>query len=293
MKSITRFQPEALGTTDSLGSPKVISVMSGKGGSGKSVVAHNLALAAGQSGLKTLVVDFDWRLGSMHVLANAAVSSGIDDVIYNGAYISDCAVNIGLNTELLASASVISERDWPTDAEVFEFIQHCKETLFTYDLIVIDTPSGIQSQLRSIASASDALLLIVNPELTTIADSYGLLKWLLQADSNLNIYLLLNRVLGAKEATDIAERFTSLTNRFLNCKPQTIAFIQEDRQMRQAIARQRAVVAMAPESVIANQFQTLLSRLEKKVFTNKTAVRNLGNVQTTMNPITEYTDKTK
>jgi flagellar biosynthesis protein FlhG len=293
MRNIERFQPEIMSGGASLGEPKVISVLSGKGGSGKSVIAHNLALAAGQSGLKTLLVDFDWRLGSQHVLANATVTSGLDHVVFDAAYIKDCVVEIGLNTSLLASASVFSDRDWPSDDQVAEIFSRCRQSLFSYDLIVVDTPSGIQSQLQAIAGNSDLSLLLVNPELTTISDSYGLFKWLIQADRDLNICLLLNRVSGASEATDLAERFSILTSRFLNVRPQTISFVQEDRQLREAVARQCAVLEMVPESAIANQFQTLVSRLKKRMFTNETPVRKTGNVQTVMNPTIENADKTK
>lgn len=293
MRQVERFQPEVMMNSDSLTAPQIVSVMSGKGGSGKSVIAQNLALAAGQSGLKTLLVDFDWSLGSQHVLSNAAVSSGIEHVMYDGAYVNDCAVEIGANTSLLVSASVFSEREWPSDSEVREFIDHCRGSLFTYDLIVIDTPSGILSQLRTIAQNSDATLLLVNPELTTISDSYGLFKWLIQAERKLNMFMLLNRVSGAAEATDIAERFGILTSRFLNLKLQVISFVQEDRHMREAVARQRAVVELTPESVISNQFHTLISRLKKKMFTNETPAREMGNVQTIMNPTIESADTAK
>lgn len=48
--------------------PNIISVLSGKGGVGKSVIAVNLSLALKEKGLRVLLFDADVGFGSVEIL---------------------------------------------------------------------------------------------------------------------------------------------------------------------------------------------------------------------------------
>lgn len=48
--------------------PKIVSVLSGKGGVGKSVIAVNLALALKETGANVLLLDADVGFGSVEIL---------------------------------------------------------------------------------------------------------------------------------------------------------------------------------------------------------------------------------
>ena len=54
-----------------------MSLLSGKGGVGKSVLAFNLADQLAGLGYRVLLVDADFALGSLHVLANLNVTCGL------------------------------------------------------------------------------------------------------------------------------------------------------------------------------------------------------------------------
>ncbi len=252
------------------GSPAIVSIVSGKGGVGKSIIAYNVAIAAGRNGINTLLVDMNWRLGSLHILANANVTHGMEHVVADYGYVRDAVVSIGQNTSLLASASVSGQSDWPTCERLQEFITNCRETLQLYDLILIDTPSGIHDQIATVVTSSDDFVLTLNPEITSIADSYGMYKWLLSHNLHSTGSLLINRVSGIEEAKDITARFNTLCEKFLGQKPLPLGFLQEDHAVSEAVARQRSVFAGSGASIIAPQLSALTGQLSARLFKNRT-----------------------
>lgn len=265
------------------GAPAIVSMVSGKGGVGKSVIAYNVAIAAGRNGIKTLLVDLNWRLGSLHILANANVTHGMEHVVADYGYVRDAVVSIGQNTSLLASASVSGHSDWPSRERIADFVTNCRETLQLYDLILIDTPSGIIDHVATAVALSDEYVLTVNPEITAIADGYGMYKWLLAHDPRGAGSLLINRVSGIEEAKDITARFNTLCERFLGKKPVPLGFLQEDRAVIEAVARQRSVFAAPGTSIIASQLSALAGQLSARLFKNRTATTNDIGVNNALN----------
>jgi flagellar biosynthesis protein FlhG len=58
-------------------SGRVFSVLSGKGGVGKTVLAFNLAERLNAAGRRILLVDCDFACGNIHILANVRPTYGL------------------------------------------------------------------------------------------------------------------------------------------------------------------------------------------------------------------------
>ena len=280
--SHSRITPEALeGSAAFTAGPRMLAVMSGKGGVGKSIIAHNLAIAAGRSGQRALLVDLDWRMGNQHILTNISPRSTVADMIQSRAALGDAAMTIGDNVSVLCSASAGENPEWPSRDELAEFLRGCRKTQSQYDLIILDTPSGAIDQMRAVGSV-DSVVLVVNPELTAISDTYGLYKWLLQSEPNLSASLIINRAENSDEATDIAERFSLLTTKFLQRKPHVLGYLQEDKAVRNAVARQRSVFDFTPQPAIAAQFTRIAGRA-MTTFSSRTGAQRMSRMSAEFN----------
>ncbi len=84
-------------------SPRTISILSGKGGVGKSVVAFNLADAMARQGAKVLLVDADFGCGNLHLLANVAVEFGIGEYASRQVPLREAVTTLTGGVDLLAS----------------------------------------------------------------------------------------------------------------------------------------------------------------------------------------------
>jgi len=72
------------------GGPRLVSVLSGKGGVGKSILAFNLAERLAALGLRVLAVDGDVYGGNLHILANRACAVGIGEFIDRRLSLAEC-----------------------------------------------------------------------------------------------------------------------------------------------------------------------------------------------------------
>ena len=59
----------------------MISILSGKGGVGKTVIAFNLAERLSTAGLRVLLVDCDFACGNSHILANVRPEYGLGNYL--------------------------------------------------------------------------------------------------------------------------------------------------------------------------------------------------------------------
>ena len=77
--------------------PHKISVVSGKGGVGKSNIALNLGIALARDGARVLLVDRNVNLSNLDILSGVSPSHRLFDVIDGTARLKDAAAEISPN----------------------------------------------------------------------------------------------------------------------------------------------------------------------------------------------------
>ena len=232
------------------GNLRTVSILSGKGGVGKSVIALNLAERAASHGRRVLLVDVDFSGGNLHILANVAPRQGLAAYLGGEVSIDQVVVPITDRCDLLAHPDSLPPGTSVTVKEIARFASRLQVEAAAYDLIIMDHGSGVSEQATVLASASDLNLLIAIPELTSIADCYGLYKFLTQANRSVVCRLLINRVEDAEEADFVATRLGAMTRQFLGRPLPMLAFLPEDRSLRRAIAGQCPLAQIGEQSPV-------------------------------------------
>ncbi len=251
--------------------PLIISVLSGKGGVGKSVIAYNLGVALMQRGNRVLLVDADPTCGNLHMLANCSPSHGIHDVISGDRTVSRAVTPHLASLDLLASPPNPATVDGYSVTSAAMFMQQLHDQTGSYDVVVLDHTSGISKPVTVMAHASHINLLVVVPELTSIADGYGLFKYLIDTHQSMDCRLFINRVRTADEPEYIYAKFKTLTERFLATSPQFIGSLPESEEIQAAVAAQRSVLLMSSEAVVGQSFMRLAANLLPNVQMNRLA----------------------
>ena len=237
----------------------MVSILSGKGGVGKSVIAFNLAERAAVAGRKTLLVDADLCCGNLHILANVDPDNGLDAFALEQKNLTETVCHYGENLDILARSDSGPLPALQDVTEVAKFASQLRRQAGGYDLVIIDQGSGISNTATLLASAADSNLIVMLPELTSISDSFGLCKFLYQANQEIECQILINRVESDQEANYLWTRFAAMSERFLGRVPSLAGSLPEDKVVRKAVATQQTIAEVSPES---NVVQTLTGIVE-------------------------------
>jgi chromosome partitioning protein len=147
----------------------IISVISSKGGTGKTTVALNLAVALAENGHNTLLVDID-PLGAIGLsLAQSDTDwAGIAEYIVEKFKIEDAIIRTKLPSLSILPRGRLDPLDITLYEEVLNSTNVLQEILENiegkFQYIIIDTPSGLGMITRSALAVSNFALLPLQAE---------------------------------------------------------------------------------------------------------------------------------
>ena len=204
---------------------RIITVISGKGGVGKSTFSANTARYLAQMDKKVLLIDADINLNNLDIIMGIQdkVLFNVSDII-NGRCDKQKAIlkNAHGNVDFLSGA--MSIKDDPEQI-INSICEIAAEEKNSYDIILIDCPSGIDFTVRSLAKISNASIVITTPDITAIRDA-GRTASILYGESLNDVRLIVNRVrpklIEKGLAPDIDEIIDNTEIRLLGLIPEDV-----------------------------------------------------------------------
>ena len=189
---------------------KTISIHSSRGGTGKTVIATNLAIALASKGANVALLDMDFRAPSLSIVfanrINQPVSCWLNDYLDNRCATTQAVIELktgsagklllGLANPSVDAITAITEksRDWEVTAlkKLFALKKYLTEEKGV-DYCILDTSPGIQYSSVNAAVASDATIMVTT--LDSI-DIEGVKNLILDLYDNVakNTFILLNKV---------------------------------------------------------------------------------------------------
>lgn len=196
----------------------IISVVSGKGGVGKTFIASNLAVGLSEEGKKTIVIDFDIGQSNLDIVMGVEqrVVHTIIDVLKQDVKVEEAMVKVKRTDNLFFIASSQSHDKYSLESkEIKRILNYLKKH---FDFIIIDAPAGIESGFEHAIEYADSAIIVVNPEVSSVRDSdraIGLLDARSKKGHKINKAIILNRLdpklikeekmLTSKDIMDILE----------------------------------------------------------------------------------------
>ncbi len=238
--------------------PTLLSILSGKGGVGKTVIAYNLAERTSALGLSTLLIDVDVTCGNLHILANVGTDVGLFEYLQGEKTLAESVITVSPKLSLLSSRGDMFELD---EALSMKLITKLRNEAIAYDVIILDHPSGRSKATPILAYGSDLNLLTVIPELTSISDAYGLFRHLMAHDASLDCQLLINRAQDMEEADFLKKRFIAMCEQFASHTITCAGVLLEDKAIRRSVAAQRAASQINSQSKVVQSLTRLVRRL--------------------------------
>lgn len=202
---------------------------SGKGGTGTSTVAALLACGAAEAGFRVLLVDGNAGMGALHLYLGVAAGPGWGE-LKSGAQPQDLLVKVTENLTLLPAGTVEDAAGAISGAERQALFRRVSSLYGTYDLVVIDGGSRLDSVLAACAPGAARLIAVSTPDRVSLAGTYALMKVVTGKLPELPISVLVNR--GDEDA---AESLRGAARRFLARNIDAVGAIPDDECLRAGI----------------------------------------------------------
>jgi Flp pilus assembly CpaE family ATPase len=241
------------------GDGTVIAVMAGKGGSGKTVVATNLAIAMGLRGdpERVAIVDADLQFGDVALLLQIDPVRTLDDLVGQLDAMSDERLDAALLRHE-SGLRVLPAPVLPVNAgeisakQIVEIVDRMRSM---YDVIVVDTGPVFDEGLVTILDYADEVITVVDMDLPSVKNAKVALDRLRQIGFSVDeIRLVVNRV-NSKARLDLVELERSLGLRVGGSVP-------SDRLVPQSVNEGIPVLALSPRSKVARAFHALAESLD-------------------------------
>ena len=245
-----------------------ISVLSGKGGVGKSNLALNLCYGLHQIGHSVLLMDCDMGLANMDVLLGIAPQKHVQDILIKNQAPSSVLVPIGppgsSGLDLLPANSGMAEFvDLDVGARTI-LRDRINPLAARYDFLCLDIGAGISSTALGFGAMTSLRLVVVTPEPTSLTDSYAMIKVMMARYNVHDFFVLVNQVESEAEARQTYNRLAAVCQRFLGFAPAYLGEVRLDRTLVEAVRKQTPLLQLAPRSPAAVDCMNLASILHRQ-----------------------------
>lgn len=174
--------------------PRVISIFSGRGGTGRTTIAMNSAVALANAGQRTILVDLNLAFGDAPLLLNIKSKDTIAELvqeknIFNIDDIRSFMMQHPSGVSVLCSPISPEHAEYVTAAHVELLINQLRPY---YDFIVIDLPSDISETTLTAVECSDLLVMVSRRNLSGLRTTKQMIAIFKMLDQGDKIRLLLN-----------------------------------------------------------------------------------------------------
>jgi septum site-determining protein MinD len=218
---------------------RIIAVVSGKGGVGKTTLVANLGAALVRMGKNVIVLDANFTTPNLGIhLGIPLFPITLHDVLKGRANIRDAIYEHESGLRVIPAG--ISLRDL-RGADSRDLPNALLDLLGNADIVLLDAAAGLGREALASIESADEMIVITNPDLPSVTDALKAVKIAEQLGTK-PLGVVVNRVRGHKHEMHRAEIMNMLDDLEL------LAEIPEDINVQKAISARMPVVMNKPNS---------------------------------------------
>ena len=155
---------------------QTIAVTGGKGGTGKTTVAVNLATALSQAGRKVLLLDGDLGVANVDVLLGLTPSCTLEQVLSGQRSLEEVILKTRAGVAVVPAASGVARMARLPLTEHAAIVRAFSTLPGEYDTLIVDTAPGISESVLTFAGSAQHQLFVLRNEPASLTDAYALIK---------------------------------------------------------------------------------------------------------------------
>jgi len=230
---------------------RFIAVASGKGGVGKTTTVINLGTALKQLGKDVTLVDANFTTPDIGLnLGVPKLPATINDVLEEKKTIFDATYAHASGIKIIPadiSINAIKSLNLKNLKKIFKQLQG------TAEIVLVDSAAGLGTEAQAIMDFVDEVLVITNPDLTSVTDALKTIKIAEEKEKTV-IGAVLNKIKDDNLEMSIKDVESMLDT-------PVIAAIEEEDDVRKAQRKKNPVVYLKPKSPVSLDFKHLASKI--------------------------------
>jgi septum site-determining protein MinD len=230
---------------------RVITITSGKGGTGKTTTAINLGVALSSLGEDVTVVDANLTTPNVGLhLGAPIVPISLNHILLGKAAIEDAIYEHESGTKIMPSSLSVRELDKVKFAKLGDVAKRLRKGK---GYVIFDSAAGLGEEAVAAMSAADDVIIVTNPEMPSVTDALKTVKVAEGLDKTVS-GVILTRYTGDKNEMSLASIKDLLEVPILGIVP-------EDKRAKEALSMKNALVYTHPRSKAARAYKKIAAKL--------------------------------
>ncbi len=230
---------------------KLITIISGKGGVGKTTTAINLGAALNSFGKEVIVVDANLTTPNVGLhLGAPIVPVNLNHVLLGKARIADAVYEHDSGTKIIPSSLSVKELRRLNHKKLRDVGRTLRRLA---DFVIYDSAAGLGEEAVSSMEAADELIIVTNPEIPAVTDALKTAKLAEELGKHV-LGVVVTRVRGSRTEMPLGNIQEMLDLPIL-------AVIPEDKNMQYALAQKDALFHVRPSSKAALAYKKLAAKI--------------------------------
>ncbi|QQS35495.1 MAG: AAA family ATPase [Ignavibacteriales bacterium] len=236
---------------------KTIAFTSGKGGTGKTFLAVNMAYAISELNKKVLLVDLDSNLSNVNILLNMNSKKTLNEFFTGRKLLPELITPFENNLHIIFGDSGKLDYDIPKPEMVKLLFSHLSKVSADYDYIFLDTGAGAHDDTINFLLHSSLNVIVTTPEPTSVMDAYVMVKLLKSNGYAHKNIVIVNKCSTDEEGAMAFNNLNVASKHFLSEDLHLLGFVLLDSLVRKSIIDQEVLLKNYQNTKSAGQVRKL------------------------------------
>jgi len=194
---------------------KVVTVISGKGGVGKTMLTANLGIALADSGYRVVLFDADLALANLDVYLGIRSDVKVQHAMDGKVSLRDAMVKGPSGVRVITGDSGVGKMIRLSRKRLDAFLENVSQIADDTDFLIYDAAAGADARVMTFARAADEVLLVVTPDPASVLDAFATAKVLFRSKPDASVRVLVNMAETPEQAWKVYCAVQSAIKQFI------------------------------------------------------------------------------
>ncbi len=230
---------------------RIIAIISGKGGVGKTTTAINLGAALNKFKQEVILVDANLNTPNIGIhLGAPIVPVTLNHVLKDKADIEEAVYEHSSGTKIIPSSLSVKEL---TKFNTKKFPEIAKKLGKLSDFVIFDSAAGFGQEAMDTLLAGEEIIIVTNPEMPAVTDALKAVKVAREMGKEIK-GIIVTRQKNAKYEMPLSSIKSMLESNI-------IGVIPEDDSIKKSLTKRDAVVHTHPRSKASRKYQDIAAKI--------------------------------